>query len=363
MKKLLALLFLTTLAPGVTHAQSADWQKTWNETLAAAKKEGRVVVAAPPDTQVRQLLPAAFEARYGIRMDYISGRGTDQATKLRRERSAGIYTVDAVVAGNQTMFSVLLGEKMLAPLKPELILPEVTDGSKWKRGSLWFPDPEQKYILRIFSTVREGFMINTNEVKSADLRNIHDLLDPKWKGKISSLDPTLAGTGGNQAALLYAQFGEDFVKKLYIDQKPMITRERRQLTDWVLRGTYPISFGAEDGEIERFGAEGLPVKTIYGLEDMPGSVSGGNMVALMDQAPHPNAARVFVNWMASKEASEIYGRALKMVPARSDTDDSFAPPETIPKPGINYFDVYDYKFTVTTNEEARRRIKDLLRGE
>jgi iron(III) transport system substrate-binding protein len=349
-----------TLAPAGVHA---DWQKTWDETLAAARKEGKVVVAAPPDTQVRQALPAAFEARYGIRMEYVSGRGTDQATKLRRERSAGIYAMDAVVAGNQTMFSVLLGEKMLAPLKPELVLPEVTNGSNWKRGSLWFPDPEQKYILRIFNTVREAFMINTDEVKRQDLRSFHDLLDPKWKGKISSLDPTLAGTGGNQAALLYAQFGEDFVKKLFVDQKPMITRERRQLTDWVLRGTYPIAFGAEDGEIERFGAEGLPVMTIYGLEDMPGSISGGNMVALMDQAPHPNAARVFVNWMATKEGSEIYGRALKMVPARSDTDDSFAPPEVIPKPGVNYFDVYDYKFTVTTNEEARRRVKDLLRAQ
>jgi hypothetical protein len=51
-----------------------------------------------------------------------------------------------------------------------------------------------------------------------------------------------------------------------------------------------------------------------------------------------------------------------MVPARSDTNDSF-PPEIVPKPGVNYFDVYDYKFTVTTNEEARRRVKDMLRGQ
>jgi iron(III) transport system substrate-binding protein len=358
MNRILALLFVAAFAPEFVQAQPADW----NATLAAAKKEGKVVVAGPPDAEVRKLLPAAFEARYGIRMEYISGRGTDQANKLRRERGAGAYTVDAVVAGNQTMFSVLYAEKMLAPLKPELILPEVTEGKYWKRGSLWFADPEQKYILRIFNTVREAFIVNTREVDEKDLRKFSDLLNPKWKGKLSFLDPSVAGTGANQVALLYTLFGEDFIRRIFIDQQPLISRERRQLTDAVLRGSHPITFGAEDGEIERLRAEGMPVKAVFSLEDMPGAVSGGNMIALLDQAPHPNAARVFVNWMASKEAGEIYGRALKMVPARTDIDvASFMPPEVIPKPGVNYFDVYDYHFTTVTNAESRRRMRDILR--
>ncbi len=359
-----ALVSLTAIALSchAALAQPVDWQKAWDETLAAAKKEAKVVVAGPPDTQVRQALPAAFEARYGIKMEYITGRGSDQGSKLRREREAGIYSVDAVLAGSQTMFTVLYREKMLAPLKPELILPEVTDGKNWKRGSLWFPDPEQKYVLRIFNTVREAFMVNTNQVKPQDLRKFSDLLDPKWKGKIAFLDPARSGTGSNQIAMLYEQLGESFIKKLLVDQDPMISRERRQLTDGVLRGNYPIGFGAEDGEMERLQAEGQPVKTICSLEDMPGSVSGGNMLGLIDRAPHPNAARVFVNWMASREGNEIYARALKMVPARVDIDaESFLPPEVIPKTGMNYFDVFDYNFTVTGKEEIRLRVKDMLR--
>ena len=362
MKKYSALLLLMLLAPVSVHAQSADWQKAWDGTLAAARKEGKVVVAGPPDAEVRTALPAAFEARYGIKMEYLSGRGSDQANKLRRERGAGAYTVDAVVAGNQTMFSVLYAEKMLAPLKPQLILPEVTEGKNWMCGSLWFADPEQQYILRIFNTVRESFIINTKEVNENELRRFSDLLNPKWKGKISFLDPSVAGTGANQVALLFTLFGEDYIKKVFVDQQPLISRERRQLTDAVLSGSHPITFGAEDGEIERLRAEGQPVKAIFGLEDMPGAVSGGNMIALLDQAPHPNAARIFVNWMASREAGEIYGRALKMVPARADIDAaSFMPPEVIPKPGVNYFDVYDYKFTTVTNAESRIRMKDILR--
>jgi iron(III) transport system substrate-binding protein len=361
-KKIILLLVLATLTPGAAAAQPSDWQKAWDDTLTAARKEGKVVVAGPPDAEVRKHLPEAFKKRFGITMEYQSARGTDSATKLRAERAAGIYTSDAALAGSNTMFTVLLREKMLAPLKPELILPEVTDGSKWKQGSLWFVDPEQQYVLRIFSTVNEAFWVNTSEVKPGDLRKVEDLLDPKWKGKIAFMDPTVSGTGGNQAANLYALFGKDFVKKLFLDQKTIISRDRRQLTDWLIRGTYPIAFGAEDGELERLRKEGMPVNSVYGLEDMPGSLSGGDQVALFNNAPHPNAARVFANWIASKEGSEIFARALNMVPVRNDIDaSSFMPPEVIPKPGVNYFDPYLYDFTVTTKEEARLRIKELLR--
>ena len=364
MKNLIALLALLTVTPGVAGAQSSDWKKTWDETLAAARKEGKVVVAGPPDTEVRQTLPAAFEARYGIKMEYLSARGTDQGIKLRREREAGIYAIDVVLAGIQTTSSVLYGEKMIAPLKPQLILPEVTEGRYWRTGSLWFMDPDKQYVLRLFNTVREAVMINTRLVRQGDLRNFQDLLDPKWKGKIALLDMTRSGTGSNQAAMLEGLFGQAFVDKLLVDQQPVVSTSRRQLTDWVARGTYPISIGAEDGEIERLQAQGLPVDTIYSLDDMPGSISGGNVLTIMDKAPNPNAARIFVNWMASKEGVEIYARALKMVPARSDIDaEKFMPLPAIPKPGVNYFDTYDWDFTVTTKGDVRRRVRDLPKAQ
>ena len=363
MQWIFALLSFVVVA-SATQAQAAEWQKTWDETLTAAKKEGRVVVGGPPDAEVRQLLPAAFEKRYGIKLEYLSARGTDQAIKLQREREAGALTVDAVIAGIQTTATVLYANNMLAPLRPQLILPDVVDGKNWKRGSLWFLDPEQQYVLRVFNTVREAFMINTDMVKPNDLRKFRDLLDPKWKGKISMLDPTRSGTGSNQVAMMEALFGPDFVDKLLIEQKPAISTNRRQLTDWLVRGVHPISFGPEDGEVERLRQEGMPVKTVYGLEDFPGTVSGGNVLSLLDGAPHPNAARVFINWMASKEALEIYGKSLQMVPARADIDvEKLFPAAIIPKAGVNYFDTYDWNFTVTTKGEVRRRMKDLSKAQ
>jgi iron(III) transport system substrate-binding protein len=360
MRRLICLLTVTMLAPQAM-AQFPDGQ-TWEETLAAARGEGKGVVAGPPDTQVRQSLPAAFKARFGITLEYLSARSTDAATRLRAERVAGIYTVDAALAGIQTMATVFYREKMLQPLKPLLILPEVADGPHWKSGRLWFTDPEQQYVLRIFNTVTRAFTINTREVRPEDVRVVRDLLDARWKGRISFMDPTVSGTGSNQAAQLYAQFGEDFIKRLFLDQKPLITRDRRQLTDDLARGTHPIAFGAEDGELQRLRREGLPLIGMFGLKDMQASVSSGDEVGAFNHAPHPNAARIFVNWIASRQGTEIFGHALGMVPTRNDTDESVYMPQTIPLSGSDYFDPSSWEFTVTTKEKVRLRMKELLRG-
>lgn len=352
----LALVCCASTAPAA--------ERPWDDLVAAAKREGKVVVLGPADPQVRQELPAAFKARFGVTLEYLGGRSSESTARLRAERSAGVYTADVVLAGIQTMATILYREKMIDPLKPVLILPEVVDDSKWKKGAPWFMDPEQQYVLRLFNTVSPAFYINTQVVKPNDVRSVRDLLDPKWKGRISAHDPSVPGPGSNQAARFYLRFGEDFVKQLYVDQKVVISRDRRQLTDWLMRGTYPISFDAEDDQLERMRKEGLPVMAVYSLPDLPGTLSGGEgQVALLSHAPHPNAAKLFINWIASKEGLEIYSRTRGGAPTRSDIDAAaYLPAPIIPRPGANYFDTYDWEFTVTTKEKIRLEMKELLRG-
>jgi iron(III) transport system substrate-binding protein len=359
MRKISVLLFSLMFASAAA-AQPSDWKKTWDETLAAARKEGKVVVSGPPSQELRQAMPAAFKQRYGLTLEFLAGRGSETATKLRAERQAGVMTVDVVIAGIQTMATILYREKMLDPIRPVLTLPEVTDGSKWKKGKLWFSDPDDQYVLRLSNTVSTTFYVNTGQVKPGELRTAKDLLNPKWSGKISLQDPTVPGSGSNQAAQLYLQFGEDFVKKLYVDQKPAISRDTRQLTDWLARGSHPISLGAEDSQVDQLRKEGLPIAPLE-LPDLPGLISAGfGQVALLNGAPHPNAAKIFVNWLSSKEGSEVFARAMSVAPTRNDIDESFLPPENIPQPGVSYFDTYDWEFTVTTKEKVRLRMKELL---
>ena len=68
-----------------------------------------------------------------------------------------------------------------------------------------------------------------------------------------------------------------------------------------------------------------------------------------------------MNWIASKEGSEVFNAAMGTVPTRNDIDESKLPPEIIPRDGVKYFDTYDWEFTVTKKEQVRARMKELLR--
>ena len=354
---LLPLCFL--IAPGL--AQDKGWEQKWDQWVLAAKKEGKVVFAAAPDPLMRKHIPEKFTARFGIKVEYLAGRSNDMAARVRMERQSGIFSVDVVTAGVQTMATSLYAEKLLDPLKPLLILPEVVDGSKWKIGQPWFIDPEAQYILRLFSTASSLFFVNTRFVKPAEMKSVKDLLNPKWQGKISVFDPSDAGTGSNTAAALYVQFGESFLRALYLDQKPVFSRDKRQMEDWLARGTYPISFGARGEEVDRLQKEGFPIAKASPADVMDMITAASGLLAIINRAPHPNAARVFVNWLASKEGSEVFSRAQLHATTRTDVDESFLPPEVVPQRGVKYFDSYDWEFTLSTKEKVRNLLAKLLK--
>jgi iron(III) transport system substrate-binding protein len=358
-----ALVFILALLWPLAAAAQGNSPRSWDEVLAAARKEGKVVVLGPPTTEMRRDLPAVFKARYGITMDYLGGRTAEVAARMRAERQAGVNSIDNVLTGMDSMASIFYREKMLEPLRPALMLREVLDGSKWKKGKLWFSDPDDRYSLRLANSVSNLFHINTKEVKPGELQSAQDLLNPKWKGRIALEDPTVTGSGSNHAAHLYLQLGGDFIKKLYIDQKPMISRDTRVLTDGLIRGIYPITLGAEDAEVDKMRKEGLPLALLQGLSDLYLETSSGyGQLGIIENAPHPNAAKVFANWMASKEGSEIYARSRGAAPTRSDIDESFLPPEVIPREGVKYFDNHDWEYTVTKKEVARQAIKEIFQA-
>ncbi|HEY8694127.1 MAG TPA: hypothetical protein VIR57_15465, partial [Chloroflexota bacterium] len=78
-------------------AAASGWQARWDQTLAAAKKEGKVTVNGPPGDPVRKDLTAGFEKAYpGITLDWSGGRGGEEATKLEADRRAGVYALDVL---------------------------------------------------------------------------------------------------------------------------------------------------------------------------------------------------------------------------------------------------------------------------
>ncbi|HLH22301.1 MAG TPA: extracellular solute-binding protein [Chloroflexota bacterium] len=353
-----------TAAPGSTGASGADgWEQQWQALLAAARQEGRVTIGGPASPDLRVAVPAKLKERFGIETEYIAfppNQG-EFIERLAREQSAGQYTVDVFVGGAQSIFTAAYPQQIMAPLRPQLIHPEAMDVTKWRPGRVWFKDPDDTYFMQIFNQVSGQIAVNTEEVHPDEIQSWHDLLDPRFTGKLSAWDPTLPGTGWNTANWLRLTFGDDYLKQLYVDQKVNIPADARQWADWLARGTYPIAIGAASRDVETLKKDGFPIAVLPSFPEAPGVVTGAfGIVVLLANPPHPSAAKLLVNWLAMREGQETWGRADQMASVRTDVDNAWVPSYAVPKPEYQYLDGYDWTYVNTAFPESIPKIRQIM---
>jgi len=361
MKRLIMFMYVL-VGFSTAWAQTKASDKEWAAVIDGAKKEGKVVVAGSPDPVMRNDVIPKFTARFGIPVEFVAGRSSQIVSRVETERASGIYSIDLYLAGPDTSANELYNDKMIDPLKPLIAMPEVVDGSKWKTGKVWFADPQEQFVVRAFSSVASLLYINTEHVKPDELRNIKDLINPKWRGKISTEDPTTTGAGANMAARLLTQVGEEFVKNLYIEQKPVRTRERRQMADWLARGTQPICLNCREDDVRPLVKDGFKVLEIFELNGAAPTINGSPwMLTVANKAPHPKAAQLFANWILSKEGLETYGKGYGSATLRTDVDESYLNPGNLPKKDVKYFDDTEWKWIVGGRHESRDKVWKILK--
>jgi iron(III) transport system substrate-binding protein len=250
---------------------------------------------------------------------------------------------------------------MMAPIRPLLIHPEVLDPAKWTTGKPWFRDPDDMYFLQLINYISGQLVVNTDHVRADEIKSWADLLDPRYTGRISAWEPTVPGPGWNNANWVRHALGDDYFKRLYVDQRVAIPADARQWSDWMARGTYPIALGLGSRDVEVLKNDGFPVAVLPSFPEAPGHVSGGfGVLVLPRMAPNPNAAALFANWIASREGLELWGRGDQVPTLRTDLDNSWAPAYTIPVPGVQYFDDYDWNYINTAFPESLPKIKQIM---
>ena len=308
--QLLSLLCLLSWTLLTSVQAQSDRQSEWERTLEAAGNEGRVVlnVARRYDEIFR-----AFQKKYPkIKVVTIGGRGSQIAERVMAERRAGKFLSDIYLSGSGTPYRVFYRRKALDPVKSALILPEVLDQSKWWGGKHFYHDDDNEYILAFNGVPQSYFAYNTNVVNPKEIKSYWDFLDPKWKGKIVSLDPTMGGAVSGVLTFIYRnpKLGLDFLRRFLSEMDITPTRDGRQLVNWLAVGKYPISALAPPDRVNLYDAQkqGLPVNIFDSRnfkEGIPLSTSSGN-VALLNKAPNPNAAKVAINWLLSREGQMVY---------------------------------------------------------
>jgi ABC-type Fe3+ transport system substrate-binding protein len=361
-KALLTLMvtgFLIVLAL-FTRAESAA-PGNWEQTVTRAKEEGKVVLGSGVGVPAfRQGMVTAFAKRFGFDVEMRVLEGAELTTVVGRECGAGRPSIDVLLGGLSELISVY-PKGCLAPAKPRLILDEAANPQNWKGGALKWTDLEGQYFLQTSDQVYGSLIINSNLVKAKEITSIKDLLKPQYVGKIASYDPRKSGAGQSDATYWYAALGEDFVKRLFVDQKVVYTSDHRQLAEWIARGVYLVGLGSVDRNVEPMRQEGLPIGIVPSLIDAPGYITGGSSVLkLVKDSPHPNGATVLFNWLASKEGQEIFSQATGHPSRRVDVGTKGIPSHRIPNPGTDYLDSYTYEFYSKKRPEISKKLTELL---
>ena len=321
MKRPEALLIALFLWLAVGFAPSAFAQSKnpeWDKTVEAAKKEGKVVVSLPASNELRAAIERLFEKRYGIDVEPVVGRAATLVRKMVDESKAGVRYMDIHVGGSESIVTGLLPEGVIDALEPYMLLPEVKDPKQWWGGHVWV-DTAKKFVYTTSAHQPEILWFNSQLMKAEDVRSFDDLLDEKLRGKIGYLDPRTAGAGASLWSFLREAKGEDYLRKL-VGQKLALSRDQRVLAEILARGNVAVVLGLSYYSYAPFIKAGLPVARLpvpkEGLYVAGGS---GHLVALKN-APHPNAAKLFVNWFLSREGQEAYTRAMHQSTRRLDVD-------------------------------------------
>lgn len=300
------------LAPLARAQAQSDWKSEWEKTVAAANKEGRVVIYHGSDTDI---IFRVFHKKYPkIKVISVTGPTgpSGLSSRIMMEQRSGKFMGDLYILGATTAYMVLYRGGAFAPVKPNLMLPEVKDQSKWFGGRHKYIDEKGEYILSFNGDLYAYYAYNTNLVNPSELKSYWDFLNPKWKGKIIALDPTWGGPVSSPLRFMYnhPDLGPKYLKRLLTEMDITASRKTRQIADWLARGKFSLSLFAG---IKRTGfdvakSQGLPVDWLGPRALKEGAIlsAGSGNLMLFRNAPHPNAARVAINWLLSREGQAVY---------------------------------------------------------
>ena len=268
----------------------------------AAKKEGEVIwYTTQIIAQLVRPVSVAFEKKYGIKVRSTRANSTELSVKIINESRAGRPQSD-----------VFDGTSTVVPLKKEgFVLQWLPDPAKAYPAP--YKDPEGYWVANNLFFLTPGF--NTALVpKGTEPRSYQALLDPKWRGKIAwSTSPTSSGGPGFIGTVLTemgTESGMLYLRELAKQRIANIGSAAREVLDQVIAGEYLLALQIFNHHTVISAKKGAPVDWIK-MEPVTGTLS---VISVHKNAPHPNAAKLLVEFITSSEGQNIF-RDAEYLPA------------------------------------------------
>ena len=277
------------LACAAAPARAAD-----EAMIAAAKKEGSVVwYTTQIIDQFARPAAAAFEKKYGIKVSYVRANSNEVALRVMNEAKAGKMQAD-----------VFDGTGATAALKKEGIVAKfIPDNAK--RFPKEYIDAEGYWVATNLYVLTPGF--NTELIKKGtEPKTFQDLLDPKYKGKIAWNSTSSSSAAPGFVAIVLETMGEEkgkaYLRELAKQQPTGLAVAARQVLDQVIAGEYAIALNIFNNHAVISAAKGAPVDWI----PMDPALGVLSVISVTKDAPHPNAGRLFLEFLMSEEGQKIY---------------------------------------------------------
>jgi len=285
-----ALLGLAAGSAMLSASDLARAEDGWDKIVADAKKEGHVVLySAFVGLAAHASLKKDFESNYGITIEILEARASEIRERIRIEQVAGRFTADVSENGRTTTTLQMDQDHVFDPFGP---LPGLSHLKPEFRAD--------DIRLPVFA-IAYGILANTRLVKPEDEpKSWQDLTDPRWKGKILSDDLRALGGGGVLFYVMEEHLGQEFHDKL-AKQDLKFSREIPANERRVARGEFPLYIPVSLTSISEL--KGLPVKFLAPKEGLP---YVGYDLALLKHAPHPNAARLLMEYCIGDRMQQLY---------------------------------------------------------
>jgi iron(III) transport system substrate-binding protein len=298
----------------------------------AAKKEGKLVWYTSYVTpKMHAEVKDGFEKAFGIPVELLNVRANEMNERVRAEQTAGRFLADVVQHGEA---SIIRFDRagFIADL-----------GSIAAAGDLIDGHPAKPHQIGSFIAAY-AISVNTNLVKPDEQpKGWRSLVDPKWKGKILADDMRNAGGGNTIFSATYAALGEDYHRALAANNITLSSdvgeAERR-----VARGEFPVYMSQIASDLT--GLRGLPLRLVVPEEGVPYVRLD---LAFLKNAPHPNAARLFIEYYLSLENQKRVA-AFGVLPVIKGADVAL-PPEAQP--------MAKAKFLGTIEADTQQKMLDL----
>jgi iron(III) transport system substrate-binding protein len=272
----------------------------WDGTLAAAKQEGKLVLSTHAGTGYEKYVELVKQALPDLTVDATTIKASDFAARVVVEQQNDQYLWDVHMGPVSNIYTVLTPAGDLQPIKPFLdaLPPDNKDSSKWAGGFDLYTDANNPVTLITEFSDAGGVYINKDQVPEG-LSGTDELLDPKWKGKVAVYDPTVSNGGSMSLAGLVAVKGDDFLKRLIVENEAKYVSTSSQLTQWVAEGRYPIGLGVDATQLADLQKQGVGANVVRDKSFGDYSLASG--LSVLKNAPHPNAVKEYLNWALSRD--------------------------------------------------------------